>query len=206
MDTVQNTNFSSALLSRGPPGDLYVYLDIEEIPEIQTDGINLRSAVSISYLDAILGFGIQVNFLCDHCYYCETKMFLLVNVNSLVFMPSIINMILTSKLDFNFTTEGKYCNFNSILKNISWSINFWLLKLHISPRIFPSFGGSFYLCNSSRLPYFVETHGQILFHVCIQCQSLTHWLKFLHLFKLPPGIGTLTQERTTETPQSGFTP
>ncbi|PSR96023.1 Chaperone protein like [Actinidia chinensis var. chinensis] len=44
----------------GPPGDLYVYLDIEEIPEIQRDGINLRSAVSISYLDAILGSGIQV--------------------------------------------------------------------------------------------------------------------------------------------------
>ncbi|CAL5375648.1 unnamed protein product [Camellia sinensis] len=39
----------------GPPGDLYVYLDIEEIPEIQRDGINLRSSVSISYLDAILG-------------------------------------------------------------------------------------------------------------------------------------------------------
>ncbi|XP_027126346.1 uncharacterized protein [Coffea arabica] len=39
----------------GPPGDLYVYLDIEEIPEIQRDGINLSSTVSISYLDAILG-------------------------------------------------------------------------------------------------------------------------------------------------------
>ena len=80
MDTVQNTNFSSALLSRGPPGDLYVYLNIEEIPEIQRDGINLRSTVSISYLDAILGSGIQVNFLCDHYYYCEHKMLLLVNV------------------------------------------------------------------------------------------------------------------------------
>lgn len=39
----------------GPPGDLYVYLDVEEIPEIQRDGLNLRSTVSISYLDAILG-------------------------------------------------------------------------------------------------------------------------------------------------------
>ncbi|KAG8388265.1 hypothetical protein BUALT_Bualt02G0107700 [Buddleja alternifolia] len=37
------------------PGDLYVYLDIEEIPEIQRDGINLLSTISISYLDAILG-------------------------------------------------------------------------------------------------------------------------------------------------------
>ncbi|XP_073035571.1 LOW QUALITY PROTEIN: uncharacterized protein [Primulina eburnea] len=39
----------------GPPGDLFVYLDIEEIPEIQRDGINLYSSVSINYLDAILG-------------------------------------------------------------------------------------------------------------------------------------------------------
>ncbi|CAL5327642.1 unnamed protein product [Camellia sinensis] len=44
----------------GPPGDLYVYLDIEEIPEIQRDGINLRSSVSISYLDAILGTVVKV--------------------------------------------------------------------------------------------------------------------------------------------------
>lgn len=39
----------------GPPGDLFVYLDVEEIPEIQRDGINLSSTVTISYLDAILG-------------------------------------------------------------------------------------------------------------------------------------------------------
>ncbi|XP_023761740.1 uncharacterized protein LOC111910192 [Lactuca sativa] len=39
----------------GPPGDLYVYLGVEEIPEIQRDGINLMSSISISYLDAILG-------------------------------------------------------------------------------------------------------------------------------------------------------
>ncbi|KAL6972866.1 hypothetical protein U1Q18_027041 [Sarracenia purpurea var. burkii] len=44
----------------GPPGDLYVYLDVEEIPEIQREGINLLSTVSISYLDAILGTVIQV--------------------------------------------------------------------------------------------------------------------------------------------------
>lgn len=45
---------------RGPPGDLYVYLDVEEIPEIQRDGINLRSTVPISYLDAILGTVVKV--------------------------------------------------------------------------------------------------------------------------------------------------
>ncbi|KAG9131340.1 hypothetical protein Leryth_006189 [Lithospermum erythrorhizon] len=39
----------------GPPGDLFVYLNILEIPEIQRDGINLRSTITISYLDAILG-------------------------------------------------------------------------------------------------------------------------------------------------------
>lgn len=39
----------------GPPGDLYVYLDVEEILEIQRDGINLSSTISITYLDAILG-------------------------------------------------------------------------------------------------------------------------------------------------------
>lgn len=44
----------------GPPGDLFVYLDVEEIPEIQRDGINLLSTVSISYLDAILGAAVQV--------------------------------------------------------------------------------------------------------------------------------------------------
>ncbi|XAR67784.1 hypothetical protein NMG60_11002683 [Bertholletia excelsa] len=44
----------------GPPGDLYVYLDVEEIPEIQRDGINLKSTISISYLDAILGTSVKV--------------------------------------------------------------------------------------------------------------------------------------------------
>ncbi|GAV65994.1 LOW QUALITY PROTEIN: hypothetical protein CFOL_v3_09505, partial [Cephalotus follicularis] len=38
----------------GPPGDLYVYLEVE-VPGIQRDGINLLSTVSISYLDAIMG-------------------------------------------------------------------------------------------------------------------------------------------------------
>ncbi|CAO2815237.1 unnamed protein product [Amaranthus hypochondriacus] len=44
----------------GPPGDLYVYLDVEEIPDIQRDGINLRSSITISYIDAILGTVVKV--------------------------------------------------------------------------------------------------------------------------------------------------
>ncbi|KAI3815000.1 hypothetical protein L1987_14650 [Smallanthus sonchifolius] len=44
----------------GPPGDLFVYLDVEEIAEIQRDGVNLLSSVSISYLDAILGTIVKV--------------------------------------------------------------------------------------------------------------------------------------------------
>ncbi|XP_020228294.1 uncharacterized protein LOC109809402 isoform X1 [Cajanus cajan] len=44
----------------GPPGDLYVYLDVQEIPGIQRDDINLSSTISISYLDAILGTVVKV--------------------------------------------------------------------------------------------------------------------------------------------------
>ncbi|PON90072.1 Terminal organelle assembly protein [Trema orientale] len=44
----------------GPPGDLFVYLDVEEIAGIQRDGINLNSTLSISYLDAILGTVVKV--------------------------------------------------------------------------------------------------------------------------------------------------
>lgn len=50
-----------SLFCRAPPGDLFVYLDIEEIPEIQRDGINLISTVSVGYLDAILGAVVKVN-------------------------------------------------------------------------------------------------------------------------------------------------
>ncbi|KAK7255216.1 hypothetical protein RIF29_28621 [Crotalaria pallida] len=49
----------------GPPGDLYVYLDVEEIPGIQRDGINLCSTISISYLDAILGAVVKVKTVED---------------------------------------------------------------------------------------------------------------------------------------------
>ncbi|XP_020576140.1 uncharacterized protein LOC110021816 isoform X2 [Phalaenopsis equestris] len=44
----------------GPPGDLYICLDVEEIPGIQRDGVNLCSAVSIDYIDAILGAVVKV--------------------------------------------------------------------------------------------------------------------------------------------------
>lgn len=60
--TVQNITLFLFSSCRGTPGDLYVYLDIEEIPEIQRDGINLTSTVTINYLDAILGTIVKVKF------------------------------------------------------------------------------------------------------------------------------------------------
>jgi DnaJ-class molecular chaperone len=46
---------SCCLHCRGPAGDLYVSLDVRDIPDIERDGINLRSSISISYINAILG-------------------------------------------------------------------------------------------------------------------------------------------------------
>lgn len=51
------------LENRGPPGDLFVCLDIEEPSDIKRDGINLYSTVSISYIEAILGTVKKVNSL-----------------------------------------------------------------------------------------------------------------------------------------------
>ncbi len=45
----------------GPPGDLYVYLLIDEDPEFKRDGINVLSEIKISYLQAILGARIEIN-------------------------------------------------------------------------------------------------------------------------------------------------
>lgn len=45
----------------GPPGDLYVYLFVNEDPEFQREGINILSEVKINYLQAILGCRIEVN-------------------------------------------------------------------------------------------------------------------------------------------------
>ncbi|MEQ9484683.1 molecular chaperone DnaJ [Coleofasciculus sp. F4-SAH-05] len=48
-------------LRSGPPGDLYVYLFVEEDAEFQRDGINVLSDLKISYLQAILGCRLQIN-------------------------------------------------------------------------------------------------------------------------------------------------
>jgi molecular chaperone DnaJ len=45
----------------GPPGDLYVYLFINEDSEFHRDGINILSEIQISYLQAILGCRLEVN-------------------------------------------------------------------------------------------------------------------------------------------------
>ncbi|MCX7594106.1 MAG: molecular chaperone DnaJ [Fischerella sp.] len=45
----------------GPPGDLYVYLFVNEDPEFQRDGINILSEIKISYLQAILGSRFEIN-------------------------------------------------------------------------------------------------------------------------------------------------
>ncbi|MBV8886024.1 MAG: molecular chaperone DnaJ [Chroococcidiopsidaceae cyanobacterium CP_BM_RX_35] len=45
----------------GPAGDLYVYLFVNESSEFQRDGINILSAIKISYLQAILGCRLEVN-------------------------------------------------------------------------------------------------------------------------------------------------
>ncbi|KAK4350233.1 hypothetical protein RND71_029546 [Anisodus tanguticus] len=50
----------SILRVAGARLEISVYLDIEEIPEIQRDGINLISTVSVGYLDAILGAVVKV--------------------------------------------------------------------------------------------------------------------------------------------------
>ncbi|MDC0833371.1 molecular chaperone DnaJ [Leptolyngbya valderiana BDU 20041] len=47
----------------GPPGDLYVYLFVNEDPEFKRDGINILSDINISYLQAILGCKIPVRTL-----------------------------------------------------------------------------------------------------------------------------------------------
>lgn len=64
--------FWSSCHCRGPPGDLFVYLEVEEIPGIQRDGINLSSTLTISYLDAILGVVVKVNGFWSVCmaFYC----------------------------------------------------------------------------------------------------------------------------------------
>ncbi len=45
----------------GPPGDLYVYLFINEDAEFQREGINILSEIKVSYLQAILGSRLEIN-------------------------------------------------------------------------------------------------------------------------------------------------
>jgi molecular chaperone DnaJ len=45
----------------GPPGDLYVYLFVNEDAEFQREGISILSELKISYLQAILGCRLEVN-------------------------------------------------------------------------------------------------------------------------------------------------
>ena len=45
----------------GTPGDLYVYLFVESDKEFVREGINIRSEITVSYLQAILGCNLQVN-------------------------------------------------------------------------------------------------------------------------------------------------
>ena len=45
----------------GTPGDLYVYLFVESDREFTREGINIRSEITVSYIQAILGCNLQVN-------------------------------------------------------------------------------------------------------------------------------------------------
>ncbi|MGL6338664.1 MAG: molecular chaperone DnaJ [Waterburya sp.] len=45
----------------GTPGDLYVYLFVESDKEFTREGVNIRSEITISYLQAILGCSLNVN-------------------------------------------------------------------------------------------------------------------------------------------------
>ncbi|MEO1373325.1 MAG: molecular chaperone DnaJ [Cyanobacteria bacterium J06635_10] len=55
------SNEGDAGMRGGAPGDLYVYLFVNEDEEFQRDGINVLSEIKVSYLQAILGCHLQVN-------------------------------------------------------------------------------------------------------------------------------------------------
>ena len=48
-------------MRNGTPGDLYVYLFVESDREFTREGINIRSSLTVSYLQAILGCTLKVN-------------------------------------------------------------------------------------------------------------------------------------------------
>eukprot|EP00245_Coleochaete_scutata_P004279 TRINITY_DN1663_c0_g1_i1.p1 TRINITY_DN1663_c0_g1~~TRINITY_DN1663_c0_g1_i1.p1 ORF type:complete len:464 (-),score=101.89 TRINITY_DN1663_c0_g1_i1:365-1756(-) len=53
-------NEGSAGLRGGPPGDLYVFIDVRADPELKRDGINILVSAKVSYLEAILGTTVKV--------------------------------------------------------------------------------------------------------------------------------------------------
>lgn len=55
------SNEGDAGIRGGAPGDLYVYLFVNEDEEFQRDGINVLSEIKVSYLQAILGCSLEVS-------------------------------------------------------------------------------------------------------------------------------------------------
>ena len=55
------SNEGDAGMRGGAPGDLYVYLFVNEDEEFQRDGINVLSDLKVSYLQAILGCRLEVS-------------------------------------------------------------------------------------------------------------------------------------------------
>ena len=47
-------------LKGGPPGDLYVFIKVNNDPNLKRDGINIYSEISVSYLQAILGDTVDI--------------------------------------------------------------------------------------------------------------------------------------------------
>jgi molecular chaperone DnaJ len=44
----------------GPPGDLYVFINVKSDPELKRDGNNIYVSAKVSYIDAILGTTVKV--------------------------------------------------------------------------------------------------------------------------------------------------
>lgn len=50
----------SAGVRGGPAGDLYVFINVKDHPELRREGVDIHSDVEISYVDAILGTQVKV--------------------------------------------------------------------------------------------------------------------------------------------------
>lgn len=46
----------------GPPGDLFVFIQVRSHPKLRREGTTIHVDVQISYVDAILGCSVQVGF------------------------------------------------------------------------------------------------------------------------------------------------